>query len=265
MAALQEGLRDDAAIAADALALHAAWKAGRLGGEVMPEDAHPPLDRASDQLAAYFTLGMSLNYQRNSYALWRACTALFEAEPWAFDPAAVADAAPARVAAVLLDHRVALQPNRHPEIWARNAAGLVRHACGSVRALFEQAGWDLAAVRAVLQAHKTDFPYLCGPKIANYWLYVMASYMDWPLVGRSALSVAPDRHVIAAAVEIGLVAAADASPEHVAARWAEVAQGTGLAPIDLHTPLWLWSRAGFPAPGRLSRKLPLASARIDAR
>jgi hypothetical protein len=177
----------------------------------------------------------------------------------------VTRAAPARLAVVLLDHRVALQPSRHPAIWARNAAGLVRHAGGSVRALFERAGWDLAAVRTILQAHKPDFPYLCGPKLANYWLHVMSSYMDWPLVGRAALSVAPDRHVIAAAIELGLVAAEDASPERVAVRWAEVAARAGLAPIDLHTQLWLWSRAGFPPPGNLSRSPSLAADRVDAR
>ena len=49
-------------IADDAIRLHAMWKSGRLGGETMPEDVHPRLDRSSHQLAAYFTLGMALNY-----------------------------------------------------------------------------------------------------------------------------------------------------------------------------------------------------------
>jgi hypothetical protein len=26
---------------------------------------------------------------------------------------------------------------------------------------------------------------------------------------------------------------------------AEILRGTGLVPIDIHTPLWLWSRSGF--------------------
>ena len=38
--------------------LYAMWRSGRLGGEVMPENFHPALDKSSDQLAAYFTLGM---------------------------------------------------------------------------------------------------------------------------------------------------------------------------------------------------------------
>ena len=32
----------------------------------------------------------------------------------------------------------------------------------------------------------------------------------------------------------------------VANAWIKALAGSGLAPIDVHTPLWLWSRAGFP-------------------
>ncbi|WP_230199470.1 hypothetical protein [Bacillus ndiopicus] len=32
----------------------------------------------------------------------------------------------------------------------------------------------------------------------------------------------------------------------VAEAWEQALHGSGLAPIDVHTPLWLWSRAGFP-------------------
>jgi hypothetical protein len=62
--------------------------------------------------------------------------------------------------------------------------------------------------------------------------------------------VAPDRHVIAASLRLGLVAANEAHgaalTARVAERWRETLSGVGLLPIDLHTPLWLWSRAGFP-------------------
>jgi hypothetical protein len=97
-------VRSDTAILADALGLHAMWTAGVLGGEVMPEDAHPPLERTSESLARYFTLGMALNYQRSSYALWRACTAAFE-DPqtaWVFDPASAAAAEPGLLREALL-------------------------------------------------------------------------------------------------------------------------------------------------------------------
>ena len=46
-------------------------KRGLLGGEYMPEDSNPSLDRNSKENFLYFTLPMALNYQRNSYKLWK--------------------------------------------------------------------------------------------------------------------------------------------------------------------------------------------------
>lgn len=244
-------LRSDTAILADARALHAMWKRGALGGAVMPEDAHPPLDRSSEALGRYFTFGMALNYQRSSYALWTACTAAFEDSEtaWVFDPVAVAVSRDRELRAGLLKHRVALQPTRHPDIWRRNAEGLMRHGGGSVRALLERCDWDMGAVKALLGVEKASFPYLSGPKISNYWLYVLCSYMSWPLVNREALSVAPDTHVIAASRRLGLadVPALDGPllVSRVADAWRRILDGSGFAPIDMHTPLWLWSRGGF--------------------
>jgi hypothetical protein len=245
--------RPDDAIFADALTLHAMWKCGALGGEVMPEDAHPALDPSSEVLARYFTLGMALNYQRSSYSLWKACTAAFE-DPetgWVFDPASVAETSEAALRGALLKHRVALQPARHPAIWRRNAEGLVRHAGGLVRTLLESRDWDIAAAKALLAAEKPSVPYLSGPKISNYWLYVLSSYMSWPLVNRQALTVAPDTHVLAASRRLGLIAEGEQDGpllvSRVADAWRRILDGSGYAPIDLHTPLWLWSRGGFVA------------------
>ena len=41
------------------------YKEGKLGGEIMPEDANPNLEKASLENYLYFTLPMALNYQRN--------------------------------------------------------------------------------------------------------------------------------------------------------------------------------------------------------
>lgn len=78
----------------------------------------------------------------------------------------------------------------------------------------------------------------------------MDNYTNASLKHKEALSIAPDTHVIQATIRLGLVA-----PEYhdspivqdlVTDAWAELLAGTGTIPIDLHTPLWLWSRAGFP-------------------
>ena len=74
-----------------------------------------------------------------------------------------------------------------------------------MRQLFEAQAYDLGAVRTFIGVRKADFPYLCGPKIVNYWLYVLSSYLDWPFTHRNALSVAPDRHVVAGSVRLGLI------------------------------------------------------------
>jgi hypothetical protein len=54
-------------------ALIAAYKSGKLGQTVMPEDANPGFnENESENRIAYFTLPMALNYQRDSYKLWEA-------------------------------------------------------------------------------------------------------------------------------------------------------------------------------------------------
>ncbi|HUD20870.1 MAG TPA: hypothetical protein VMQ44_02275 [Candidatus Saccharimonadales bacterium] len=79
----------------------------------------------------------------------------------------------------------------------------------------------------------------------------MSNYTNCQLKNRGALSVAPDTHVIQASVRLGLVAPAvkdrpDAAIQ-VSRAWEEVLADTGISPIDIHTPLWLWSRGGFKA------------------
>lgn len=47
------------------------FKNGELCGEIMPEEAKPHLKSSSLENYLYFTLPMALNYQRNSYILWK--------------------------------------------------------------------------------------------------------------------------------------------------------------------------------------------------
>ena len=70
-----------------------AYRAGELGGEVMPEDANPGLQKDSDENYAYFTLPMALNCQRNSYTLWKSAQqSYFDADTQdIFNPRTVAD------------------------------------------------------------------------------------------------------------------------------------------------------------------------------
>lgn len=227
------------------------WHSGALGGERMPEDVHPNLPKDSRALLHYFTLGMCLNYQRNSYTLWQACTSAFDhiESVWVFDPVAVTGQNVTALSAILLNHKIALQPKRHPEIWKRNCEGIVKHCGGDLRNLLFDMSLDLSQIRSFIQSQKQDFPYLGGPKLCNYWLYVLTQYTSFAFRNRDTLTVAPDTHVMKASHKLGLVTQEElghnAAPQLIAERWCALLANTNLTPIDVHTPLWLWSRSGF--------------------
>ncbi|MGD8189374.1 hypothetical protein ACQCN2_05155 [Brevibacillus ginsengisoli] len=228
---------------------------GQLGGEVMPEDVL--IGIVPDQeLPNVLTLGMSLNYQRNSYSLWKAIVEAYQ-DPnarWIFRPRAVAETNLDELRNVLISYRVALQPNRHPEIWQRVSKGILQSSpSGDVMGLFESVQYDIAALKSIIQTErKSDFPYLAGPKIFNYWLYVMETYIGIRWKSRELITIAPDTHILKATVKLGICSeevlnGTEKDRQVVSNAWENVLKGSGLAPIDVHTPLWLWSRAGFPS------------------
>ncbi|MFI3325847.1 MAG: hypothetical protein R3Y35_06705 [Clostridia bacterium] len=83
----------------------------------------------------------------------------------------------------------------------------------------------------------------------NYWLYVMGSYTDLTFVDNEHITVAPDTHVLQASVKLGLIDEIDIQNpkirEIVSEMWDNIFYSTKRNPIEIHTPLWLWSRGGF--------------------
>ena len=100
-------------------ALLDAYKSGRLGGEKMPEDENPPLDKSSKENYLYFTLPMALNYQRNSYKLWECANKTYKDTETTdvFDTKAVINMNEQQLREKLIKYKVALQPNKQPVIW----------------------------------------------------------------------------------------------------------------------------------------------------
>ncbi|WP_100486397.1 hypothetical protein [Sporolactobacillus pectinivorans] len=227
---------------------------GMLGGAIMPEDALigvVPRDRLPDVLI----LGMSLNYQRSSYALWRSIADAYrdESSRWIFEPQSVADGDRHALKDILTHSKIVLQPNRHPDIWIRVSSGISNSSSTrKVMGLLESVEFDIAGLKTMVQiTRKKEFPYLSGPKIFNYWLYVLEKYSGIKWRSRALTTVAPDTHVLQATVKLGLCPAdvlngREEERQRAAQAWKELLSGTGIAPIDVHTPLWLWSRAGSP-------------------
>lgn len=232
--------------------LYQMWKEGSLGGEVMPEDENPQLDQDSLENYLYFTLPMSLNYQRNSYTLWESANKTYQDEEtkFVFDPKEVLKRSFEEVQYALTKYKVALQKNKQTEIWIKLCSTFVELFDGDIRTLFVQLDYDVDKIRDFIQKdHKIQFPYLSGTKICNYWLYVMWQYTGVEYKNIENLTVAPDTHVCKSTYKLGLITEEEFNSSHVQQyaidRWNELLKGTKYKPIDIHTALWLWSRNGF--------------------
>lgn len=228
-----------------------AYRSGLLGGEKMPEDENPHLEKNSAENYMYFTLPMALNYQRNSYALWECANRMYADENArrVFDAGEVCAMPETLLRKYLTDYKVALQPNKQPVIWKRICESIEDKLNGDIRNLFSINGFSVNAIKAFIQNNKRDFPYLGGTKICNYWLYVLEQRTDLKFIDRHNISVAPDTHVIQASQKLGVISEVESRFSNVQAvlaeRWRAILDGTGLDPIDIHTPMWLWSRSRF--------------------
>lgn len=232
--------------------LYRMWEEGLLGGEVMPEDANPHLEKESLENYLYFTLPMALNYQRNSYTLWESAKQTYQdpSTRFVFQPQEVLKRDFQEVQEALTKYKVALQKTKQTEIWVRLCETFLSFWDGDIRKLFSSLDFDVKKIKQFIQIdHKKEFPYLSGNKICNYWLYVLWQYTDITYTNMNDLSVAPDTHVVKATHRLGLITDDEFQRSDVQliviARWKELFEGTKYKPIDIHTALWLWSRNGF--------------------
>ncbi len=228
------------------------YKKGLLGGEVMPEDENPHLEKDSKENFLYFTLPMALNYQRNSYTLWESANKTYNdlETRFVFNPNEVVKSSFEEIQKALTKYKVALQKNKQTEVWIKLCNTIVKDFDGDIRNLFLKFHHNVSKIRKYMQEeHKKDFPYLSGTKICNYWLYVIMQYTSERYEDKESLTVAPDTHVCKATYQLGLITEEELNSGNVQKivieRWNEILKGTSYHPIDVHTPLWLWSRNGF--------------------
>ena len=211
------------------------YKKGLLGGEIMPEDENPNLDRNSLENYNYFTLPMALNYQRNSYKLWEGANKTWKDEEtrFVFNTRKVENSDFEKVKEALVKYRVALQPNKQVEIWVKLCKTFNELFDGDIRKIFEINNNDVEKIREYIQQdNKAKFPYLSGNKICNYWLYVLYQYTDIRFNNIEKLTVAPDTHVVKASYKLGLINEEELNSNNVQLividRWNEILKDTRL-------------------------------------
>ena len=134
-------------------ALYKLWKSGQLGGEFMPEDENPGLEKQSAQNYLYFTLPMALNYQRNSYTLWKSANKTYQDSNtrFVFDPIKVVNSSFEEVQYALTKYKVALQKNKQTEIWIKLCRTFVALYDGDIRKLFIKFDNDVDQIRNFIQ------------------------------------------------------------------------------------------------------------------
>lgn len=228
-----------------------AYKMGKLGQTRMPEDSNPEFSDCEREVClSYFTLPMALNYQRDSYKLWEAALETFR-DPetrFVFNILEASSRPEEEVRIALLKHRLALQPNKHIHTW-RTIATTVKNNWGSFENLMRTVDEDFLKLKQLIKNDfKKGFPYLSGPKIFNYWSFIISTYGGVHLKNRNQIEIAPDTHITQCSVKLAVITQEEAdnfSKEDISKRWREILKGSGIDPIDMHPPLWFWSRNGF--------------------
>lgn len=210
-------------------------------------EVNPGLPKESPENYVYFTLPVSINFQRSSPAMWASALKTYEddATRYLFSPARVIETPREKVIVDLTKHKLGLQRNRHTDIWIALSKTLNRDFQNNPRNVLDQNKFLVSKIIDFLRfERKKDFPYLSGPKMSNYWLFILSKYTDAIFKDSENISIVPDTHIIQSSKKLGLVGER-ATPDEVADVWFDLLRGTELKPIDLHSVLWNWSRNGF--------------------
>ncbi|MEK6927643.1 MAG: hypothetical protein AABX11_04380 [Nanoarchaeota archaeon] len=228
-----------------------AFKTGKLGQTKMPEDSNPGFTDSEKELRlAYFTLPMALNYQRDSYTLWESALKTYN-DPETkdvFNIEKVSKMNKEELQSKLIKYKLALQPNKHILTW-QTISRTVFTNFGSFTNLIKKSENDYLKLKQIIQSdYKKGFPYISGPKIFNYWSFILKDYGKINLSNTEFIEIAPDTHVTQCSVILGVISKEESeslSKEQISEKWRLALNGSGINPIDMHPPLWFWSRNGF--------------------
>ncbi|MEK6910201.1 MAG: hypothetical protein AABW82_00325 [Nanoarchaeota archaeon] len=232
-------------------ALLEAYRNGQMGQTRMPEDSNPGFSEKDNEIRlSYFSLPMALNYQRDSYKLWEAALKTYNDSETkkVFDVKIVASMNENKLREYLTRYKLALQPMKHIKTW-QTICKTVYSKFGSFTKLIESADSDFLNLRKIIQVdNKKGFPYLSGPKIFNYWSFIIKEYGEVKLKNCDYIEIAPDTHITQCSVILGIINKDEAealSKDKISEKWRNALKGSSINPIDMHPPLWFWSRNGF--------------------
>lgn len=210
-------------------------------------EANPGLPTGSRENYLYFTLPVCINFQRSSPTMWASALKTWQDKStrYLFFPELLAQTDETKIREDLTRYGLALQPNKHTHIWTTIARTLHDYYHDDPREIIAEADYDAGKLIRLLQlTHKKRFPYLSGPKLSNYWPFILSWYTDVNFKNVEEISIIPDTHVIKSSIHLGIVEAS-AKPLTVEAAWKDLLNGSGINPAEVHPVLWNWSRNNF--------------------
>jgi hypothetical protein len=228
------------------LKLHQLFQKGEIP-TLAQHEVNPGLPKDSRENYLYFTLPPSINFQRQSPAMWASALKTWN-DPetnYLFFPEKVAEQTRKKVQKDLLKHKLALQLNKHTDIWMAVSKAFHLYFKDDPRELFKSSNWDVVDIHRIIQQDmRKEFPYISGPKMANYWLYILSHYTDAKFKNMQEISIIPDTHVLQCSIKLGL-ATSNMDSLEVAAVWKSLLSGGKVSPVEMHPVLWNWSRNNF--------------------
>lgn len=210
-------------------------------------EVNPGLDAGSRENYLYFTLPVCINFQRNSPAMWAAALATYEdtSTRYVFFPEQLTETPIEKIREDMTKHKLALQPNKHVHIWTTIAKTLHDYYHDDPREIIKEAEGDAGRLIFLLQkTHRQRFPYLSGPKLSNYWPFILSLYTNVQFTNPQEISIIPDTHVLQSSIRLGLTGA-NATSLQVELAWKELLRDSGINPSQVHPVLWHWSRNQF--------------------
>ncbi len=224
------------------------FKVGNKGEEIVHE-VNPNLPRNSRENYLYFFLSCVINFQRDSARLWKSALETWEDEKTrqVFFPEYVCKIEIKTLANMMLKHKLALQPNKHPDIWHKISITLHNYYFDDPRMLLEEGEYRVSKIIKIISESKSElFPYLRGVKLSNYLLAVLNWRTDANFSDIFNLSIIPDTHIVQSTIRLGL-AKEHVKPIEVEKIWRPILKEMDISPPDMHSALWRWSKAKYPA------------------
>lgn len=210
-------------------------------------EVHPDLPLSSRENYLYFFLSCSLNFQRNSVALWQSALDTWNDEKtrYVFFPEKVIATPYETFQKDMVKHKLALQKNKHPMIWFTLCKTLFDFYQSDPRILLQKTDYEVEKFVYHLQKEKKKlFPYMSGLKLSNYVLAILSWFTDLKLKDMYNLSIIPDTRIMQATVKLG-IADSLPTPQQTVDLWRELLKETQIPPHEMHSILWHWSRNNF--------------------